>query len=97
MPASTSMSVPVKTRKRLRAHHSIHAASMLHPSRRVHAELLRGNRLAVLRCSDGDLPGSAARELAWTFIEAVALVRTFHVGAHRRHSHRGHCQHKEVH
>ena len=48
MPASTSRSVPVKTRKRLRAHQSIHREIMLHPSRRVDAELLAGDGLAVL-------------------------------------------------
>src|SRR5215469_7104474 len=90
MPASTSITVPVKTRKRLRAHHSIHLAITLHPSRRVDAELLAGDGLPVLLRGDRDLPGTAAAELARSFVEAVTLVRTFDVGTHGRHSHGGH-------
>src|SRR5215471_16882637 len=97
MPASTSMSVPVKTRKRLRAHHSIHRAITLHPSRRVDAELLVGYGLPVLLRDDRDLPGAAAAELPRSFVEAVTLVRTFDVGAHGRHSHGWHGCHEEVH
>src|SRR5215472_5304690 len=97
MPASTSMSVPVKTKKRLRAHHSINLAITLHPSRRVDAELLAGDGLAVLLRGNRDLPGAATAELACSLVEAVTLVGAFDVGTHCRHSHGGHRGHEEGH
>src|ERR1700677_868010 len=97
MPARTSMSVPVKTGKRLRAHLSIQRASMSHPSRCVDAELFGGDGLPIFLCGDGDLPCAAATKLARPFIEAVALVGTLHVGTHGGHSHRGHRRHEEGH
>src|SRR5579863_983431 len=97
MPASTSMSVPVKTRKRLRAHQSIQRASMSHPSRRVDAELLSCDGLPVFLRGDRDLPGAAAPKLARPFVEAVAFVGTLHVRSHSGHPHRGHRRHEERH
>src|SRR5579863_1758145 len=79
MPASTSMSVPVKTRKRLRAHQSIQRASMSHPSRCIDAELLGGDGLSVLLRGDGDLPCAATGKLPRSLVEAVALVGTLYV------------------
>src|SRR5579871_1521334 len=95
MPASTSMSVPVKTRKRLRAHQSIQRASMSHPSRCVDAELLGSDGLPVFLCGNGDLPGAAAPKLARSLVQAVTFVGTLHVGSHGRHSHSGHRRHEE--
>src|SRR5215831_11874272 len=63
MPASTSKSVPVKTRNLFRAHQSIHREITSHSSRGVHRGLLAGDNLPVFLGDDGDLPGSAACEL----------------------------------
>ena len=53
----------MKTRKRFRAHQSIHREITLHPSRGVHAQLLAGDRLPVLFGDDRDLPCSAALQV----------------------------------
>src|SRR6266481_387518 len=97
IPASTSSSVPVKTRKRFRAHQSIHRAITLHTPRGIHAQLLGRDELAILFCEDGDLPGSAAIKLSRTFIEAVALVAESNGRAHRCHSHCRHRRHEKRH
>src|SRR6266436_9085132 len=70
MPASTRNSVPVKTRKRFRAHQSIHRAITLHSSRGVHTELFAGDSLAVFPRHNRDLPSSTAFKLAGTFVDA---------------------------
>src|SRR5229473_6451511 len=97
IPASTSSSVPVKTRKRFRAHQSIHREIMLHASCGVHAQLLGHDELAILSSEDCDLPRSAAIKLSRTFIEAVALVAEGEWYAHRCHAHCGHRRHEERH
>src|SRR6266581_6348493 len=97
IPASTSSSVPVKTRKRFRAHQSIHRAITLHTPRGVHAQLLGRDELAILFCEDGDLPGSAAFKLSRTFIEPVALVAESDRCTHRCHAHRRHRRHEKRH
>src|SRR5258708_18983312 len=63
MPVSTRRSVSMKTRKRFRAHQSIHREITSHPSRGVHAQLLGCDELAVLFCKDCGLPGSYALKL----------------------------------
>ena len=75
IPANTKNKVPVKTRKRLRAHHSIQREIILHSSRGIHGELFARDRLPVLLCHDGDLPGSAAPEIAMAFVLARRLYR----------------------
>src|SRR6266852_5053821 len=97
IPESTSRVVPMKTRKRFRAHQSIHREITSHPSRGVHAQLLGRDELTILFCEDCDLPGSAALKLSRTFIEAVALVAESDRHAHRCHAHRGHCWHEKRH
>src|SRR5229473_5875726 len=97
IPESTSRSVPMKTRKRFRAHQSIHPEITLHPSRGVYTQLLARDELAILFCEDCDLPGSAAFKLSRTFIEAVALVAESHGRAHRCHAHCGHRRHEKRH
>src|SRR6266581_7047386 len=64
IPASTSSSVPVNTRKRFCAHQSIQREITLHSSRGVHAELFAGDDLPVLSRHDRDLPRSPAIQLA---------------------------------
>src|SRR5579859_760125 len=64
MPASTSSSVPVKTRKRLREHQSIHREITSHTSRCVHTQLFASYDLSVLLGQYRHLPGSAAFKLA---------------------------------
>src|SRR6266699_3400456 len=86
IPASTSRSVPVKTRNRLRAHQSIHRAITLHSPRRVHAQLLAGNRLPVFLRHDCCLPRSAASKLAGTFVDTVAFVAEINWTPHLRHT-----------
>src|SRR5512135_2087155 len=95
IPASTSRRIPVKTRKRLRAHHSIHREITLHSSFCVHRELLGGHGLAVLLRHDRRLPGAAILQVAAAFVQAAALVFELDHGAHRRHAHGGHGGHKE--
>src|SRR5229473_1768468 len=97
IPESTSRSVPMKTRKRFRAHQSIHRAITLHPSRSVHAQLLAGDELAILFGEDCDLPGSAGFKPSRTFIEAVALVAEGDGCTHRRHAHCRHRRHEKRH
>src|SRR5712664_5023654 len=97
IPASTSRSVPMKTRKRFRAHQSIHREITSHPSRGVHAQLLGCDELAVLFCKDCGLPGSSALKLSRTFIEAVALVAESDGCTHRCHAHCRHRRHEKRH
>src|SRR6266566_946066 len=93
IPASTSSSVPVNTRKRFCAHQSIQREITLHSSRGVHAELFAGDNLAVLLCKNRDLPSSTAVKLPWTLIESVAFFCERNLHAHRGHPHRGHGRH----
>src|ERR1700687_2165910 len=95
IPESTSKIVPMKTRKRFRAHQSIHWAITLHASRGVHAELLSCDKLAILFGEDCDLPGSTAIKLSRTFIKAVALVAKSERDAHCCHAHCGHRRHEK--
>src|SRR5467141_5270954 len=88
IPARTSSNVPVNTRKRFRAHQSIQLAITLHASRGVHAELFAGDDLPVLLCHDGDLPRSAAPELARSLIESVTFFGERYLRSHRGHAHR---------
>src|ERR1700682_5892101 len=87
----------MKTRKRFRAHPSIHREITLHASRGVHAQLLGRDELAILFCEDCDLPGSAAFKLSRTFIEAIALVAESKGCTHRSHAHSGHRRHEKRH
>src|SRR6266478_4209791 len=89
--------VPMKTRKRFRAHQSIHREITLHASRSVHAQLLGCDELAILFCEDCDLPGSAALKLPRTLIEAVALVAESDGCTHRCHAHCRHRRHEKRH
>src|SRR5580765_3605072 len=93
IPASTSSSVPVNTRKRFCAHQSIQREITLHSSRSVHAELFAGDNLAVLLRKNRDLPRSAAVELPWTLIESVAFFGEWNLRPHRGHAHRRHSRH----
>src|SRR5487761_2079903 len=93
IPAITSTKVAVNTRKRLRAHQSIHRAITLHTSRGGHRELFTPDGLAVLPRQDGDLPRSAALEPARTFVGAASLFRQIDLRAHARHAHGGHGGH----
>src|ERR1700683_677247 len=88
IPARTSSSVPVKTRKRFRAHQSIHREITSHPSRGVHAQLFTGDRLAIFFCDDRDLPFPTASEFARTLVYAIAFVTEVYRRAHGCHTHR---------
>ena len=87
----------MKTRKRFRAHQSIHREITLHPSRGVYAQLLADDELPVLFCEDGDLPGAPIFKLSRTVIEPVALVAESDGYTHRGHTHRRHRSHKKGH
>src|SRR5579864_6754650 len=97
IPARTSNSVPVKTRKRFRAHQSIHRAITSHSSRGIHTQLLTSDGLPVLSCENRDLPSPAAPQLACALIESFALVAERDSRTHGGHAHRGHRWHKERH
>src|SRR3989442_8811870 len=74
IPASTSRSVPMKTRKRFRAHQSIHREITLHPSFGVHRELFGAEHLPAATHDDADLPGSPGLEDTIPLVNAFALV-----------------------
>src|SRR2546430_1485130 len=93
IPASTSSSVPVNTRKRFCAHQSIQRAITLHSSRGVHAELFACDDLTVLFRHNGHLPGSSAVQLARALIEPIAFFGERNLCAHRGHAHRRHGGH----
>src|SRR6266566_89363 len=97
IPASTSNSVPVNTRKRFRAQQSIHRTITLHPSRGGYGDLFAGDSLAVFPRQDCDLPGSPASKLAGTFVDARSPFGECHWCAHGRHSHLWHGGHEEGH
>src|SRR5262249_48346774 len=90
IPASTRRSVPVKTRKRFRAHQSIQRAITLHASRCVQTELFAGYGLTVLFRNDCHLPGSAASELTRSLVHAISFVSERDRRAHRGPPHRSH-------
>src|SRR5579883_2845648 len=54
--ASTSRSVPVKTKKGLRAHHSIQRLITLHASLSIDGHDLGGDRLPAFLCGDRHVP-----------------------------------------
>src|SRR5579862_1428329 len=95
IPASVSKRVPVKTRKRLRAHQSIQWEITLHFSFNVHAYLFIDQRLPVFLSHDRHLPGSAAFQLAPPFIDASTFVAEVAHHTHGTHAHCGHGRHKE--
>src|SRR5262245_30287765 len=97
MPAITSRKVPLNTRNRLRAHHSITQLITLHSSRRVDCELLAGKNKAgpVLAGSDCYLPGPARSQVAMALVHASALVGQIDAGLHRCHAHGRHGRHVE--
>src|ERR1700740_770236 len=74
MPANTRKSVPVKTRKRFRAHQSIHRAITLHPSRSVQRYLLVGDGLTLFPGQDRDLARSTAVQFPRALVEAIPFV-----------------------
>src|SRR5580704_10403800 len=97
MPASTRKSVPVKTKKRLRVHQSIHRAITLHPSCCADRHLLAGDGLPVFPRKDRHLPRSAALKLAGTFVDARSLLGECYLRPHRGHSHFWHPSHEKCH
>src|SRR5215471_11300469 len=78
MPANTRKSVPVKTRKRFRAHQSINREIMLHSSSRADGDLLVGDGLSVFSYKDRDLPRSTAPQLAGAFVDAPIFFWEIH-------------------
>src|SRR5437879_8870014 len=95
IPASTSRSVPMKTRKRFRAHQSIHREITLHPSFGVHRELFGAEHLPAATHDDADVPGSPGLEDTIPLVNAFALVIQGAAHAHGRHAHLGHGWHEE--
>src|SRR6266851_1004796 len=95
MPASTNSSTPVKTRNRLRAHHSIVRLITLHSSRRIEREVLAHDDLSVLSGGDRYLPREARSQDATAFVHATALVTRVDHGFHGSHPHLLHCRHEE--
>src|SRR5437016_4624153 len=95
IPASTIASVPVKTRKRFSAHHSITREIILHASCSIDRQLLACDRAPVLLCRDCNLPGAARSEFPIAFIKATAFVRAMSHSLHGAHSHGRHGWHVE--
>src|SRR5689334_22949982 len=95
IPAMTRRNVPVKTRNRLWAHHSMIQLITLHSSCCVHTQVFAGDDGAVLKSRNRHLPSAARLQLSLTFIEAVPFVRQINGHFHRGHSHCGHGSHVE--
>src|ERR1700687_4709687 len=95
MPASTNSNTPVKTRNRLRAHHSMVRLITLHSSRRIEREVLAHDDLSVLSGCARSLPRPARSELATAFVHATALVTRVDHRFHGGHPHLLHCRHEE--
>src|SRR5260370_12047915 len=95
MPAITSRKVPVNTRNRLRAHHSMVQLITLHPSCSVHRELLGRDYSSVLASDNRDLPRPARSQITLAFIQTIAFVAEIYAGLHSRHTHRRHSRHEE--
>src|SRR5689334_11238357 len=76
MPASTTATVPEKTRNRLLAHHSMIREIMSHASCGIHRQLLADNGAAILLARHGDLPRAAGAEFYGAFVHTVAPVST---------------------
>src|ERR1700687_3152888 len=95
IPASTSKSTPVKTRNRLRAHHSMIRLITLHSSRRVEREVLAHDDLSVLSGRDRYLPRAARSQIAVAFIQAAPLIARIDDCFHGSHSHVWHSRHEE--
>src|SRR5579864_782601 len=97
IPANTRKSVPVKTRKRFRAHQSIQRAITLHSSCCADGYLFARNGLSVFSDKDRDLPRSAAFKLGGTFVNARSFLRELYLRAHRSHTHFRHTGHEKRH
>src|ERR1700678_920914 len=95
IPANTNNNTPVKTRKRLRAHHSMVRLITLHSSRRIEREVLAHDDLSVSSGGDRYLPCAARSQLAGAFVHAAALVTRLDHGFHGSHPHLLHCRHEE--
>src|SRR5882672_1115424 len=80
IPASTTASVPEKTRKRLLAHHSMIREIILHTSRGIDGKLPADNDASVLLSGHGNLPCAAGAQIDIAFIHAIAFARTLHLG-----------------
>src|SRR5260370_19386914 len=87
MPAITSSNTPVKTRNRLRAHHSMVRLITLHSSRRIEREVLAHDDLSVLSGGDRYLPRAARSPGATAFVHAPALVTRVDHRFHGSHPH----------
>src|SRR5258708_6359424 len=95
IPAITSRKVPVNTRNRLRAHHSMIQLITLHSSRGVHRELLACNHSPVLVSDNEKLPSPAYPQIPLSFIHATAFVVEIHAVFHCCHSHGRHRRHEK--
>src|SRR5579875_1083723 len=67
----------------------------LHPSPGAYSELLGCDGLPALLGRNGNLPGSAARQIPSSFVEASAFVIERRHCAHRRHAYGGHSWHEK--
>src|SRR6266436_4614005 len=95
IPAITNSNTPVKTRNRLRAHHSMTRLITLHSSRRIECEVFAHDYLSVLSARDRHLPRAARSQIAAAFIEAASLVTRMDRRFHGSHSHLLHSWHEE--
>src|SRR5215831_18645120 len=93
IPARTSATVPVKTRKRFSAHHSMIREIILHTSPGVYGELLTDNSVPILLGADCHLPRAPGAEGAAAFVQASAFVSTSNGGLHGAHAHSRHGRH----
>src|SRR5947199_8992867 len=95
IPASTIARVPVKTRKRFSAHHSMIREIMLHASCCIDRQLFACYGASVLLGCDCNLPCAARPKFAPAFINASAFVRAINNSLHGAHPHGRHGWHVE--
>src|SRR5258708_29527927 len=74
IPVITSRKLPVNTRNRLLAHHSMIQLITLHPSCGVHRELLVCNHTAVLASDKGNLPTPASSTITIPFVQTIPFA-----------------------
>src|SRR5205823_14981058 len=95
IPASTIARVPVKTRKRFSAHHSMIREIMLHASCCIDHQLFACYGASVLLGCDCNLPCAARPKFPTAFINASAFVRAINNSFHGAHPHGRHGWHVE--
>src|SRR5579875_1657665 len=95
IPAKSSSNVPVKTKKRFRAHQSTRRLTISHTSRDVHGPLLARNHCPVFLREDRHLPHTPRWQFSLSFINSSASVGKRYGDTLRGHAHRRNRRHEK--